>query len=99
MTSVLLAPCASRPVRQGEKALTKYYLATRRAFSDASYIQLSLDASSVMGKSMVFGLAALPDNQAVVYPPQVALVGGGSRTCLGSCSTRSCGLYYKLFFL
>lgn len=37
-----------------------------------SCLQISLDASTVMGKSMIFGLMALPDNQAVVYPPQVA---------------------------
>lgn len=79
-------------VRSADKALAKYYTTTRRVFADPLFMQISLDACNVMGKSMVLGLAALPDTRAVVYPPQVGGGGLGGGGVAGSCSTRFWGL-------
>ena len=62
---------ADMSVRRGEKAVAKYFLASRRVFADPQHLHISLDASNIARKSITVGVIALPTNIGAVYPPQV----------------------------
>lgn len=68
---------------QRQKALVQYWVATLKAFDQAANVSISLDASRIGQKNTVCGILAMPDNRAVIFPPQapgVACQSGGLET-------------------
>jgi hypothetical protein len=60
-----------REWRKREKLIWKYWLASREVFSMPQFLSVSLDASRVAKKGMVYGVIVLPDGRAMWACPQV----------------------------
>lgn len=63
-------PLAKQSCTAGHKGIIKYWLGIVGTFKDPSCLHIAVDGSTLLKRSVVTGMIALPDGTGAVFPPQ-----------------------------
>lgn len=85
------APLAKQPGTASNKGILKYWFGTLEAFRDPLCLHIALDGSTLLKRSVVAGIVALPEGTGAVFPPQVAVLGGRGEAYRGGTRAHTTG--------